>query len=365
MSQVDLLEYTLAGDFAIDTAAGIIRGAKLLGRHSANRGGTREYTDGALKKAATLMEGVPVFIDHLPEIRDAAKVRNQRDHWGEVRNVRMKPDGVYGDIHYLKSHAQTAEILERAERFPNHVGCSQNARGGSVLRNGKELIEDIEIVRSVDIVTRPATTKNLREFHEDTYMATITEAVSGLSPERQAIPSVKAIRDVIAKKPEIGLASVELTEADSSVAVRSIVSAAVAHLLENMSDADAAKHLAAFAGVTSQPTVDVGSQHGSPLDAALQRLNLSEALDHFGLRKADIAPERLELLKKESSAEAMIQLIESWPAIHRSPGKQYQAGVGNPGSRLRSLVEGSDEAPLNGSYDELRKRSLRSLQATK
>lgn len=156
----DLLEYAEAIPQRIDRQAGIIFGAKLLGRMSENN---REYTEEALRGALQLYEGAPVYIDHVPSVKEARRVRNQGEHWGEVRNVRLAPDGLYGDIHYLRHHPRTAEILERAERFPRFVACSHSAVGASVRRGGRDVIDEIVKVRSVDLVTQPATTKSLFE----------------------------------------------------------------------------------------------------------------------------------------------------------------------------------------------------------
>lgn len=149
----------------IDREAGIIREARILGKVSKNG---REYSDKALNDAARLYEGVDVMIDHNRKEPNAE--RPLMESFGVIRNVRRVGDAVFGDLHFLKSHPSTNVILEKAERFPDKVGLSHNADGSTARRNGKTIVESVEEVISVDVVTRPATNKTL--FESDHRMKT-------------------------------------------------------------------------------------------------------------------------------------------------------------------------------------------------
>lgn len=170
MPERDLLEYAASDkSIRVDREAGIIRGVKLLGKTSRYRSGKvrREYSDQALQDAARLFESSVIQLDH-PEFTEAEKVRKFRDGIGVVRKVRRKPDGVYGDLHLLKSHPMTPVVLESAEMMPDRFGMSHNAKATNVaIRGGTQLVEGVALVRSIDIVRNPATSQGLFEAQEE------------------------------------------------------------------------------------------------------------------------------------------------------------------------------------------------------
>lgn len=147
----------------IDRETGVIRNVKILGRVSRNG---REYSTGALLEAAEKYEGMRVNLDH-PDRSNPKVARSVTSQWGTLRSVRATDDGVFGDLEYLKSHAQTEPLLEMAERWPNQFGLSHNADCVGVRSGGKTIIESVEHVRSVDVVQRPATTEGLFESEGD------------------------------------------------------------------------------------------------------------------------------------------------------------------------------------------------------
>lgn len=146
----------------IDKANGIIRGVKILGAESRNG---REYSPQALREAARLYEGVRVNLNHPPRSTPGAS-RDVRDWIGELRKVRLTESGVYGDLYLISSHPHAAAVLEAASRFPTKFGLSHNADGESVSRGGRTIVESISRVRSVDLVTDPATNSSLFEHYQ-------------------------------------------------------------------------------------------------------------------------------------------------------------------------------------------------------
>lgn len=153
-----IIESTIGGG-AVDFENGIIRGVKILGRESKNN---RIYTEQAIKEAAALYEGCTVNFDH-PSRDEAGKERSFFEAFGELRNIVVKADGVYGDLHFNRSHPAAKQVCEAAERFPNQFGLSHNAEGLGDLKGGRMVIESIVRVNSVDIVTQPATNAGLFE----------------------------------------------------------------------------------------------------------------------------------------------------------------------------------------------------------
>lgn len=141
----------------VDREKGIIYHAKFLGWVSDNN---REYLPEAVKKAISLYEGAKSFCDH-PDKANAT--RSSHDALGIFHNVTIEGDGAYTDYHYLKSHPMAERVCEDAERGMGIFGFSHNADGKTEVRDGKTVIVEILAVRSVDLVTDPATVSNLWE----------------------------------------------------------------------------------------------------------------------------------------------------------------------------------------------------------
>ena len=158
----ELLEITYSEPSAVDRDAGVIRGVKILGRQSRNG---REYSEPALRDAARLYEGVGVNLNHA-EPQGAPRHRLVEAGFGWLAAVAVRPEGVFGDLHYFKSHPQAAVIVEAAERNPRRFGLSHHAEGKVALQQGKQIVETIERVRSVDLVQNPATNAGLFESEE-------------------------------------------------------------------------------------------------------------------------------------------------------------------------------------------------------
>jgi hypothetical protein len=162
MKLTKLLEVTFSEATQVDREAGVIRNVKVLGRSSRNG---RVYSEAALRQAARLYEGLGVNLNH-PDRRESSIERPVQDGFGWLEGVRLGDDGVYGDLHYLRSHPHSAVIVEAAERNPRRFGLSHNAEGRVARRDGRTIVESIESVRSVDLVQNPATNRGLFESEE-------------------------------------------------------------------------------------------------------------------------------------------------------------------------------------------------------
>jgi hypothetical protein len=143
-----------------DAEKGVIRGVKILGLVSKNG---REYLPEALRKAVTLYEGRAVNVDHAA--RDGR--RSYRDRIGRLSAVEQRADGLYGDLHFNPKHALAEQLAWDAGNAPENVGLSHDAVGRTVRRGGKTIVEEIESVRSVDLVADPATTGGLFESESE------------------------------------------------------------------------------------------------------------------------------------------------------------------------------------------------------
>src|SRR5215469_14719827 len=149
-----------AGQKRVDREKKTILGVKVLGKESING---RRYTPEAIEEAyrQRLYEGVAVYVNHPAKPNDPRAIAEK---FGRVVNIRILEGELYGDLEYLESHQDAALICEMAERMDGQLGCSHNAQGeGSDDAEGIFVVQHITEVRSVDLVTEPATTRGLFE----------------------------------------------------------------------------------------------------------------------------------------------------------------------------------------------------------
>jgi hypothetical protein len=156
---VPLLEFVVSPCARVDREAGVIRDVKILGYASANG---RRYAPEAARRAIGLYEGIRVNVDHPPAARPEAE-RSLASRFGVLKNVAAREDGLYGDLHYLRSHPLAEMAVEAAERMPEALGLSHNAEGRVSQSGNEAIVEEIVRVRSVDLVADPATTRSLFE----------------------------------------------------------------------------------------------------------------------------------------------------------------------------------------------------------
>ena len=153
----------------IDREKGIVRGVKLLGVRSKNR---RDYeTPGVRVSAAKLLPNTAIYIDHPAT---ATTARSYRDKFGAVGSkVEYIPGkGHFGDIHFNPKHAAAEQFVWDVLNAPKTFGMSINssvkyADNGRRNKNGDQVVESIEVLRTLDVVTRPGTTDGIFEHVEE------------------------------------------------------------------------------------------------------------------------------------------------------------------------------------------------------
>jgi hypothetical protein len=145
------------GEANIDENNNIIRNICLLTSESRNG---RLYLPEALEQAAALFEGVKAFANH-PRKSERGEVRDVRDLIGKCMNVHYAQGKLMADLFILES--QKGWVFPLAAQTPELVGISINAQGKIRRVEDKDVVEEIVEVRSVDLVSEPAATKNLFE----------------------------------------------------------------------------------------------------------------------------------------------------------------------------------------------------------
>jgi len=170
VSRQDVTEQDSFEAAADQSVEGVVRGVKLLGLRSRNR---RNYdTPGVRKSAIKQLAGARVFIDH-PDTPSSP--RSYRDAFGVVEDdVQYVPDrGYYGGIRYNPKHFLADQFIWDVKNNPSGLGMSVNARliyGPKKDKNGDEVVESIEMIRSIDVVTKPATSAGIFEHEEESVM---------------------------------------------------------------------------------------------------------------------------------------------------------------------------------------------------
>jgi hypothetical protein len=209
--QREVLEFVQASNsHKVDREAGIIRGVKVLGHISKNG---HSYTSEAIQKGRDLYEGVAVFVDHPV----AARVDDERklaEQFGWLESVRVEPDGLHADLHFVKAHPMASIACELAERRPDKMGLSHNAVVTESRRDGKIVFENIHRVRSVDLVCRPATTRGIFEQElamspEEEAAAQAAEAAKKAEEEEAAAAAQAAANANVATESEKAKATYE------------------------------------------------------------------------------------------------------------------------------------------------------------
>lgn len=328
----------------VDRESGVIHGVKVLGVHSRNKGGY-DYSPDAMKTAAALYEGTEVNTNH-PDRSKPNATRKVEERIGWLRNCRVvEGDGVYADLHVLKTHSFAQPLFEAAERNPALLGLSHNADGATVTRGGKRIVESIERVRSVDLVGNPATNQTL--FESEAPVTTKTTTIKAIF-ESTTDPVLKSKRvkllemdgmadmgempvEVPAEGADAALSSDAATKAAFKEAIAALVDdeslsweetkIKVALLLDTMAN---------IAGddTTAETETDAVTESLQEQVAALTKKLADKEADDANRallesKHIEVTPARLITLKSVTDKTARTALLEDWVKVtpKAKPGK--------------------------------------------
>lgn len=305
-----LFEITFSDAPRVDRDAGVIHGVRILGRISRNG---REYSPAALAQAARLYEGLGVNLNHADRPQSPG-ARNVEEGFGWLESIDIREDGVYGDLHYFRAHPQAEVIVEAAIRNPRRFGLSHHAHGSVVQRQGKNVVESIETIRSVDLVQNPATNNGLFESETSRMNRTIQQILQeagGALAEAITAPE-------LAPAVERTLVLSESADRDSQI------DAALQALLVEVLEEGPLEIPARFRQVSrlleahAARNVPAANPAGSAtLAGILERVGRIETLVHCRalLESANRTcdPGRLDELAALPTDEARSQLIDTWP----------------------------------------------------
>jgi hypothetical protein len=307
------------GPLKVDRAAGIIYGVKVLGWKSRNRREyTREMAEDAVRRK--LYEGVKVRINHQAE---PARFLPAEPLFGTIHNARTSADGLFADLHFLKSHPMADRVCEDVERGLGLYGMSHDAEKDQwEFKNGAEVIHSISEVHFVDLVGKAATTANLWE--SQTVPTTLKELIGAAALDadrKQAL--LKLTEDYGVGDMGAG------ASADNG---RGLLAQAIAALLQSPDDADhelAEKVMQAMNAKPDNPNpgaevVETGKTTEAVKEAAKETVQETIPPPVATLTEAEVK-DLCELASIEPSKE----LLEALVGIDRSRGqkllKQFKA----------------------------------------
>lgn len=332
-----LTETTYSAELRVDEENAVILGVKVLGADSANN---RTYEAAAMEQAARLYEGSEVNIDH-PDRGTPDLDRTLAEGFGVLENVKQRGDAVYADLKYLKTHPLAEMVIERANRMPGNFGLSHNAEGTVRMEDGRQIVESIETVRSVDLVRNPATNKSLFESETPVKKKTLLEITKAKYPNT----AVKVLRE----QETAGLLDPTMEVAETANPVEAIKEALAEEAKKVFLDpaippketgkqiADLAKAVEDVAAKLEgnkpeeEPATEEATPAATPESTATKTdpklTQLTEKVDKMERRETirrvltegDISPDLLEpaklsLLESAADEDAMKALIATWPA---------------------------------------------------
>lgn len=319
----------------VDAEKFVIRDVRILGGTSKNG---RIYSEAAMQQAVGLYEGARLNFNHVRN-RDGQAERQFEDWVGEIRDVRYVPaeKALRGDAHILESDPRSAKLLEAARRFPRSFGLSHVASGVEVKRGSERVVEQIERVASVDIVTSPATNMGLFESEEQDMARpkkNKARKLSELMTEAPESPLVKVFQEMM----DMGAMPVEAEveapeEASPEDAMKEAAIAAITAKITAASSDEIAGLLAALGmddsisailggGGSSEPEAPAVPAAESTIDSA--KFNLLESENLLLKAGRDATPERIQAVAAVPK-ETRQKLVESWPSHQVAPNARPAA----------------------------------------
>lgn len=172
-----------AGASVVNEDAGTVDNVGVCGLVSENG---RDYPLDMQRRDCAKYEGAKVMFDH----SDEKTGRKFREWVGILRSPNVTASGSRARLELFKSDPNVPKLLEAIRKCPEKFGMSHVARCRTKRDiNGREVVEAIESVESVDIVLTPATNPSGFFRHE--------------SKGRPVALSVKKLLEALVKHPKV------------------------------------------------------------------------------------------------------------------------------------------------------------------
>ncbi len=206
-------------DTRIDPDRGVLSGLCVFRPVSLNN---RVYSKKAQESLLKLADNAKSYMDH------GIFGSSVKDLVGKFHSPRMAEDGaIYADLKVLKSSDAYSKIFEVATEMPDLAGFSINAKGKFADSNdehGREQVEDVLRLYSIDWVGDPATTSGMYEDNKgkdtggDLKMKKVVEYLMdkirtiGLTEDGIENAVIQYIKNLEQEKESLTSATVQLTE---------------------------------------------------------------------------------------------------------------------------------------------------------
>lgn len=344
---VSLLEYVRqTGPFKVDRENAVIHGVRVLGLESANN---RSYLREAVSKAisAGLYEGVATNVDHPARAGEQTTVA-RRNGW--LENVQQETDGGgRGDWHLIAAHPMTPMILEIAERRPQLLGLSHNASGKTRRDgSGREIVESIDAVHSVDLVADPATVKGLHEGR--TMTQTVKALIESLKATRpgysrglQEMAEAGLMSPDAAMDPPMDMPAEEAAPEESKDHEQAILDAAKACLDDtSLNAAEKLAKIKKLLGIIDEkggeaPAADTAAEESRKrVEAAnLREMKALRLIAGKGLKLTPLAEMALAGCKTDDDVKRVVESLEAGGGSQRPRSATPGANTGGGGGSLQ------------------------------
>lgn len=360
-------------ELRIDEEAGIIHNVRVLGKHSKNG---RVYADEAIDESIGLTEGATVNLDHQLE---GDHPRAVLDGWGQLKEVKRRGDATFGQLHYLKEHPATPVLIERAKRFPKSFGLSHTASGR--VRPGRgdqpDVVESLEEVESVDVVSKPATNAGLfeSERRRSRGMGAKNSGTAGSVLEQHRGAAVARLRKLLEADDFAAMADAPIdAEAPTETAEDAVQASIEALVLAVLRDdgLDPAGQIAKIKAIlgmvekvnnagTSSGDASGGSEGG---DAGGDSTSTSEALlktvarlerrelvrdlmEEVGVVNSDLSAKQRQALAKATDEDSIRTLLEAYAS-----GVTRREDKPSMGRKFTESTAGGNDYDSGGNYDD-------------
>lgn len=186
----EVLEFKVGGKVVVqrDTTgrmtSAVLQRVKFLGERSANRnpdGSFNVYPLEARSKGNKHYDGAKVFVDHR---RKPGEVRSVLEEFGWIEKPVAEGDGSFGDLHIIPTHPFAETAVWLAEHKPSLLGLSHHARCRGRIQGTDCVMESIDGVESVDVVSRGATTNGLFESLAEEDPMELKKAIAALLADK-------------------------------------------------------------------------------------------------------------------------------------------------------------------------------------
>lgn len=306
------------GNCKADINKGVIENVKFLGYQSQN--GYR-YSEKAVDRSMSLLEGKKVYINHSD---DRSVITRRYEDWVGVAEGchRIPETGGWGKLRLNQKHPLYPMIMEAAEKFPTYFGMS--ITGNAIMSQDRKVVEDMEEIFSIDIVTDPATNKGLFESTQRKPAMKSYTFQQVLKELEASTPHYSVLENVLKEIPTLGQAVVHLNEqATPEEKVRGTINEIILGHAAKMSDDQFSSLTKALGRKVEKKTEGKTPKEGPKDDITLlqERLNQVEKQNQQlaarnMLLEAGVEPTQVRVNAIAAIEESDRQaLVESWKGI--------------------------------------------------